>query len=505
MGGAESWRAIRDATGRAARGTGSATRGVARTGTSAARGTARLIHRTTRASGAGRTGLAELIELTGVSSAGDAFIAVALAGTLFFHVSVDQARGQVTLYLLVTMAPFAVLAPLIGPMLDRVRQGRRYILAGTLLGRGLLCWGMAGAVLHKDPLTLLPSAFAVLLLSKAFGITRSAVTPRLLPAEIPLVTANARCGLASLIAATVAGLCAAGVGAVFHADWVLRIGTLVFVLGAALALRLPEHVDTAGEPVPAQRERGKGARARRPASAADASGSPGSGAGAHANGARWRTLTHVGPVVGEAMRANAAVRAFSGFMILFLAFLLRSDHFHGVSKNAALGALVVAAAVGGLAGTATGSLIRSRVPHLILFATVAASAVITAVCAWFFGLGAALVVALAAAFGQALAKLALDSIVQREIGEEIRSSTFAVSETLHQLAWVAGGLFGVVLSVTRNGTVGLSVAAAGLGAALVALIVNRRRRIRRAREVSATVSGRTSGAAADAADPRRTR
>jgi MFS family permease len=498
MGGTGSWRAIRDTTRRAARGTGSATRGVVRTGTSAARGTARLIHRTTRASGAGRTGLAELIELTAVSSAGDAFIAIALAGTLFFHVSVDQARGQVTLYLLVTMAPFAVLAPLIGPMLDHVRQGRRYILAGTFLGRGLLCWGMAGAVLHKDPLTLLPSAFAVLLLSKAFGITRSAVTPRLLPAEITLVTANARCGLGSLIAATVAGLCAAGVGSVFHADWVLRIGTLVFLLGAALALRLPEHVDTASEPVMARGD-------RRPASAAGTQGSPASraggpevrgpegrrpeGRGAHPNGARWRTLTHVGPVVGEAMRANAAVRAFSGFMVLFLAFLLRSDHFHGVSKNVALGALVVAAAAGGLAGTAAGSVIRSRVPHLILFLTIAASAVITAVCAWFFGLGAALVVALAAAFGQALAKLALDSIVQREIGEEIRSSTFAVSETLHQLSWVAGGLFGVVLSVTRNGTVGLSVAAAGLGAALIALVVNRRHRKLRAREMEAAFAG----------------
>ena len=459
MGMAESWRAIRDATQRAARGTGSVIRPAARTGASAARGTARLVHRTTRASGAGRTGLAELIELTAVSSAGDAFIAVALAGTLFFHVSVDQARGQVMLYLLVTMAPFAVLAPLIGPMLDHVRQGRRYILAGTLLGRGLLCWGMAGAVLHRDPLTLLPSAFAVLVLSKAFGITRSAVTPRLLPAEITLVTANARCGLGSLIAATIAGASAAGIGVVFHADWVLRIGTLVFVLGAALALRLPDHVDTARESV------APGGKAGAPAPA-------------QANGARWRTLTHVGPVVGEAMRANAAVRAFSGFMVLFLAFLLRSNHFHGASKNVALGALVIAAAAGGLAGTAVGSVVRSRAPHLILFATIAASALITAVCAWFFGLAAALVVALAAAFGQALAKLALDSIVQREIGEEIRSSTFAVSETLHQLSWVVGGLFGVLLSETKNGTAGMSVAAAGLGAALVALLTSRRRRKR---------------------------
>src|SRR5438874_2179166 len=81
-------------------------------------------------------------------------------------------RGRVALALLVTMAPFALLAPLIGPLLDRARQGRRFLLAGTLLARGLLCWGMSGAVLHNDTTTLLPAAFGVLVLQKAFGVTR---------------------------------------------------------------------------------------------------------------------------------------------------------------------------------------------------------------------------------------------------------------------------------------------------------------------------------------------
>jgi len=427
-----------------------------------------------------------LIELTAVSSAGDAFIAVALAGTLFFHASLEAARSQVTLYLLVTMAPFAVLAPLIGPMLDRVPQGRRYILGGTLLGRGLLCWGMAGAVMHRDPLTLLPAAFGALVLSKAYGITRSAVTPRLLPAEITLVSANARCGLASLIAAAVAAPVAVGVGTVIQAGWVLRLGTVVFLLGTALSLRLPDHVDTAGSVPPIAAD-------AVPPIAADASARAVNRRLA-ADGRRWRTLGRVGPVVGEAMRANAAVRAFSGFLVLFLAFLLRSDHFHGVSQNVALGALVIAAAVGGLVGTATGSGMRSRTPHLILFGTIAASTLITAACAAFFGLAAALIVALVAAFAQALAKLALDSIVQREIGEEIRSSTFAVSETLHQLSWVAGGLFGVLLSVTRNGMAGLAIAAAALGAALFGLISTRRRRKRSAERLAAGLAESASDA-----------
>ena len=58
----------------------------------------------------------------------------------------DQARGRVVLFLVITMAPFAVLAPFIGPVLDRIQQGRRYMLAGTLLARGLLCYAMSAAV-----------------------------------------------------------------------------------------------------------------------------------------------------------------------------------------------------------------------------------------------------------------------------------------------------------------------------------------------------------------------
>ena len=165
-------------TGSAAR----ATTGAVRTGT---RRTGGLVHRVTGASGAGRTGLSTLIELTAAAGAGDAFVIIALAGTIFFNTSVDQARGKVVLFLVVTMAPFAVLAPFIGPALDRVQQGRKYLLAGTLLARGLLCYAMAAAV--SNPITLLPAAFGVLVLQKAYAVIRASVTPRLLPREITLV------------------------------------------------------------------------------------------------------------------------------------------------------------------------------------------------------------------------------------------------------------------------------------------------------------------------------
>jgi MFS family permease len=479
---------------RAARGLGAGFSSAGRAGASAARGTGRGIRRMTQASGASRTGLDRLIELTAAGAAADAFVAVALAGTLFFSTSVDQARGRIALTLLITMAPFAVLAPFIGPMLDRVRDGRRYIMIGTLLARGLLCWGMAGAASHNDTLTLLPAAFGVLVLQKAYGVTRSAVTPRLLPAKITLVSANARISLAALIASTLGAAAAAGLlyiagGGSNGAGWVLRAGTLLYLAAIALGIRLPDRVDQRG---PQTAEHGPAwpapPAAGRPAAEAPAADGPAPTRPLPRRGprqARWAaTLRSVGPVVGEAMRGNAALRAFSGYMIFFLAFLLRIVHFPGVSDKVALAEMIVAAGAGGFIGTAVGAALRARAPYVIMFTMLSVSTVITAVCAAYFGLWAALVVALVAAFGQVLAKLALDSIVQREISEEIRSSVLAASETIHQLAWVAGGLAGLAMSFTSSGVAGLAVAAGGLAATTVYLVTSRRRRIRGARRLA---------------------
>jgi Major Facilitator Superfamily len=432
------------------------------------------------------------------------------------------------------MAPFAVLAPFIGPMLDRVRDGRRYIMIGTLLARGLLCWGMAGAVQHSDTVTLLPAAFGVLVLQKAYGVTRSSVTPRVLPARITLVSANARISLAALIASTVGVGVAGGIsllagGGTTGATWSLRVGTLVYLAAIALGIRLPTTVDQhqSEQPGPGA-SAGTGAEAggstipQAPipgGSAPGAAGSPTAGptatgrsqagaahagpaagpayAGAHPAASRPRragwasTLRSVGPIVGEAMRGNAALRAFSGYMIFFLAFLLRTVHFPGVSDKLALGAMIAAAGAGGFIGTGIGALLKARTPHLILFVLLCTSTVITAACAAFFGLWAALVVALVAAFGQVLAKLALDSIVQREVPEEVRSSTLAASETIHQLAWVAGGLAGLAMSITDSGVAGLAVPAAGLAAAAALLLASRRRRILTARAAAARLPHRT--------------
>lgn len=244
MGWDEAWAATR----RAASAMSSAAHSSGRAGAGAARRTGSVVHRMTSASGAGRTGLASLIELTAAGAAGDAFVTIALAGTLFFSTSLDAARGRVALTLIITMAPFAVLAPIIGPMLDRAQSGRRYLMAGTLLARGLLCYAMVDAVLHNDVIGLLPAAFGVLVLQKAYAVTRASITPRLLPREITLVAANARTGMASLIAGTVAGLLALGVsyiagGGAEGAAWTLRAATVVYIAAMALSFRVPDHVD----------------------------------------------------------------------------------------------------------------------------------------------------------------------------------------------------------------------------------------------------------------------
>jgi hypothetical protein len=504
----------------AALATGRAVRSGTQASGRATRGTGRFVHRITGAQGAGRTGLATLIETTAVSGAADAFVTVALAGTIFFSTSVDQARGKVVLFLIVTMAPFAVLAPFIGPALDRIQQGRRFVFAGTMLARALLCYAMSANV--ASSVTLLPAAFGILVLQKAGGVVKASVTPRLLPADLTLVRANARSGLISLAASTAAAGLAAGVQFTGGAAWTLRVGTLVYLAAMVLALRLPEQIDVPvvpaaapnGEPEHPQRperserpyrESGprrapgpdpRDARGRRPAHeypgdrpsrtrppepAALPAGRGSGAANGHGHG-RWRTLANVGPVVSEAMAVNAVLRAYSGYILFLLAFLLRSLDFgsphHPFSHNFTLGALAVGLSLGSLTSMMIGSFFKGRAPQLIMFSVLTIAPVVTIICAWSFGLWAAVAVEFTAIFCASLAKLGQDSIVQREIGDEIRSSTFAVSETLNQVANVAGGLAGVLVSMLNNGQAGLAIAAAGLAIAAFALIARRRQRIR---------------------------
>ena len=70
----------------------------------------------------GDSGAGRLLSVQALHSFGETMFAVSLVGSLFFNVSLDAARPRIVLYLAVTMAPFLVLASLIGPLIDRVRR-----------------------------------------------------------------------------------------------------------------------------------------------------------------------------------------------------------------------------------------------------------------------------------------------------------------------------------------------------------------------------------------------
>src|SRR5581483_2306302 len=82
---------------------------------------------------------ARLLWTHAISACGDACVAVSLAGSLFFASPAHSSREKLLLYLLISMAPFAVIWPLLGPALDRTRGGRRLMVALSIIGRALLC------------------------------------------------------------------------------------------------------------------------------------------------------------------------------------------------------------------------------------------------------------------------------------------------------------------------------------------------------------------------------
>ncbi|KUL37177.1 hypothetical protein ADL22_22565 [Streptomyces sp. NRRL F-4489] len=403
-------------------------------------GAARGVRRATRAEGAGETGLAQLIELHAVNSAGDMLITVALASTVFFSVPTHEARGRVALYLAVTMAPFALLAPVVGPLLDRVPHGRRAAMAGSMLARAVLALTMSAAVAGGGP-ALYPAALGVLVASKAYGVVRSAVVPRLLPPRVSLVRANSRVTLAGLLTTGAAAPAGAGLHLLGPA-WPLYGACAVFAGGAVLSFALPHAVDSA---------KGEG-RAR--LASRDGAGPAGPGRRARPG------LRTVGPPVPDALRANAALRALSGFLTFFLAFLLRERPLDGLGAAVSLGLVAVAAGAGNALGTAVGAWLRARGPEAIIAAVLGLALAATVVAALGYAVLAAVVVTAAAAAAglcQALGKLALDALIQRDVPETVRTSAFARSETVLQLAWVAGGALGIALPLV--GALGLAVAA----------------------------------------------
>ncbi|WP_406383044.1 MFS transporter [Streptomyces sp. NBC_01618] len=413
-------------------------------------GTAKGIRKATHAHGAGESGLGKLIELHAVNGAGDVMITIALASTVFFSVPTDEARGRVALYLAVTMAPFTLLAPVIGPLLDHLPHGRRAAMAGAMLARAVLALTMSGAV-ATGGLELYPAALGVLVSSKAYGVVRSAVVPRLLPPRFSLVKANSRVTLAGLLATGVAAPIGAGLHTI-GSPWPLYGACVIFIGGTVLAFTLPRTVDSAKGERKARLVPTHGAAAPRPGTKRN-----GRTRGREKNGEKRPGLRSVGPSVLNGLQANTAHRALSGFLIFFLAFLLREQPLAGQSAAVSLGIVGVAAGAGNALGTAFGAWLRDRGPEVIVASVLTLALGVALLAALFFSTVMVAALSATAGFTQALSKLSLDAMIQRDVPEEVRTSAFARSETVLQMAWVVGGGIGIALPL--NGVLGMSVAA----------------------------------------------
>ena len=440
-----------------ARGTGRGLRAVAR-GTGRAGAYAfRTARRAAAAEGADSSGLSRLIELGALNAAGDAAVAISLAGTLFFQVPTAEAQGQVALFLGLTMLPFAIVAPLIGPVLDRFGHGRRWAIGATMAVRAFLCWVLAGAV-ATESVGLFPAALGVLVASKAYNVTRAAAVPRLLPEGLTLVTVNARMSMAGLVGVAISAPLAALAG-LFGSAWSLRYAFVVFVVATVLAILLPPRVDSAqGE------ERIHYLRGERAGDQAAAGG-------------LVRGKVRIPATMAFALRANCGPRWLSGFLTLFVAFLLREHPIGDHSTQFSLAVVIGAAGLGNFIAIGAASLLKQVNPASVVVVALLADVAATGFAALVYGLFSLSLLGFVAGLTQCLSKLALDSVIQRDVPERVRTSAFARSDTTLQLAWVLGGFVGIAMPLQPR--LGMSVAAVVILAWAVFVLASQVRRTTR--------------------------
>jgi MFS family permease len=376
------------------------------------------------------TPFARLLYAHAVGVCGDACITISLAGSLFFQSPTHAARDKVLLYLLLTMAPFAIVAPVLGPALDRLRGGRRIVVIASVIGRAVLCFLMAQYISKPAPAGLLiyPLAFVVLVLTKGYSIAKSALVPALVKDDGELVSANSRLALMSAIAATAGGLPALGVQQLFGADWSLRLAGCVFIVASILAVQIPK-ISFRPEPDAVQVKLEK-------------------------------EEMHT-PSIQLGGSAMAVLRAAIGFLVFFVAFALKHDLFM-------LGVVVAASAAGNLVGVLAAPVLRRSAREEVMLATAlvlpAVAAVVGTLLTGSFGF---VVAGFALAVGAATGRVGFDSLLQRDGPDAVRGQAFARFETRFQLVWVLGGLLGLVPIAAR---LGLFLMALGLAFAAVSYV-----------------------------------
>ncbi|WP_195210270.1 MFS transporter [Actinomarinicola tropica] len=371
------------------------------------------------------------------SSAADAFVAVSLAGSLFFNLSIDAARPRIILYLAVTMAPFAVVAPLIGPFVDRIKGGHRVVIVAACVLRAVLCLTLA---FHLRSLFLYPLAFTILVLNKTHAVAKSALVPRLITDHEKLVASNAALSRVAAVAGAVGGVTAASILGLFSAPAVLWVGAAAYggATVAALTIR----------------------KAPRP------SLTP---------GRRFIEAQELrNPTLVLGLSSMALVRGAVGYFAFFAAFTLKAAG----EPTWVFGAVAAAGGIGGFAATFIGpALRRLLIEEHILEVTLIAPAVVALLVPKGFVTPSLLVVALVLGMAASLARQGFDSLVQREAPDAERGRTFARFEARLQLTWVVGALLPVL--VRPSNVVGLYLLGGVLAVGAVAFGTGARAAVRR--------------------------
>ena len=373
----------------------------------------------------GSRALRLLVSVQALNHAGEACFAVSLAGSLFFGVSVDAARPLIILYLALTMAPFAVVVPLIGPVIDRIRGGQRAVILASLLGRAGIFVLLA---IHLERPAFYPEAFAALVLAKTYLISKAAIVPRFESEAVALVKANSRLAVAGAIGGTAGGAAATALLVFADATWVLRAGAGILVIAAAVASYLP--ATGASVPVPS-----------------------------------IEVPELRSPFIRAAAMATGALRLSVGFMTFHLAFALKRSG----EPLWVFGLVLAAGVVGGFSGSISAPALRRRVGEdRIIAIGLAFPVIIAAVAALRFHVVSAVAVAACVGLAGALARQGFDSLVQRQAPDVDRGRAFARFETQFQLAWVFGALIAVL--ARPPGWVGMLVLAVVLAYAAAAYV-----------------------------------
>lgn len=345
-----------------------------------------------------------LARVHALMAAGDVAMVTALAGSLFLSISPEQGRTQVLKFLAISLAPFAVIAPLIGPVVDRLPGGRRLVVVGVATVRAVVALLMVGAL---DSLVLFPLAFAQLVLQKTYAVSRAALVPSVVRSESELVEANSRLGVISGVIGFLA-VAPAALAYVISPKLTVVVMAGWFVAAAWAAWQLP--ADPAVE---------------RPQTAAEVQ--------------ELRSI----PIV-LAASAMGLVRASIGFLFFHLLFWLRDQ-----SKGTLWFAVGVAlASIATMVGNVAGPQIRRAVREdRMLVGALGLVAVAGLIATILGGIVAGLLLMALCNLAGAVGRLAFDSIVQSSAPDANRGRAFAQFETRFQLAWVVGGLVPVILHI----------------------------------------------------------